>query len=193
MKKFYLILDTETGGLNPKENPVLEIAATVYDEDGNSRDHYHATYDPYLPMDCKALAINNIMQRRNPCNNKDEIENFIRWSTVVYQRYNPTLVGQNLKFDLDFIDSFTEHYGYKGWSKMWNYHILDTSQIAFILREAGIIQTDKFNLVALAKVYGVENLAAHTAEADVNTTTSIFFKMLDQLKKIRNDQRNNTQ
>jgi DNA polymerase III alpha subunit (gram-positive type) len=192
MKRFYLIIDTETGGLSPKENPVLEIAAKIYDDDGEERDNFYSTYQPYRSVECKALAINNVLQRRKESDNLTEVTNLIKWSSVVYQRFNPTLVGQNLKFDLDFIDSLVEYYGFKGWSRIWNYHTLDTMHLAFILREAGVIQTEKFNLAALAKVYGVENSAAHTADADVDTTAAIFFKMLEQLKKMKNDQCNYT-
>jgi DNA polymerase-3 subunit alpha (Gram-positive type) len=195
MKKFYLFVDTETGGLDPKENPVLELYAAVYDEFGERRDNFYATFDPYLPMNCKALAINNFFQRKGQPDNDAEVQNFIRWSSVVYQRYNPTLVGQNIKFDLDFIDSLMNFYGFQEWSKMWHHHSYDTCQMGFILREAGFITTDKLNLSSLAKAYGVENPSAHSAEADAETTATIFFKMIDQLKKMKalNDKPDSTQ
>lgn len=194
--KHYLIVDTETGGLNPKENPVLELAASVYDEEGCAKEHFYACFEPYLPMDSKALAINSFYERwqrpDTPNHNQYEIEKLIRWSGSVFKKYNPTLVGQNLKFDLEFVDSLTEHYNIKGWSKMWSYHTLDTSQIAYVLREAGILETDRLNLAALSKVYGVQNPAAHTAAADVETTAKVFFSMMRDLKKIRDDKRNHT-
>lgn len=178
--KHYLILDTETGGLNSKENPVLELAASVYDEDGYvSKESFYACFEPYLSMDCKALAINGFYERRqkpeSQSHNQSQIEKLVCWSGYVLKKYNPTLVGQNLKFDLDFVDSLTEHYNIKGWSKMWNYHTLDTSQIAYVLREAGVLETDRFNLAALSKAYGIQNPAAHTAAADVeNDSKSIL-------------------
>lgn len=193
--KFYLILDTETGGLNPKENPVLEFAGAIYDEHGAEKESLHLSFSPYLSVDCKALAINKYYSRDLKAgDNAYEIEKLIRWSTQAYNKYNPTLVGQNLKFDLEFMDALTSEYGFQGWSKMWNYHTLDTSQIAFILREAGILNTEKFNLASLAKAYGVENHDAHTALSDVKTTASIFFQMLNQIRQINDaGKRNNSQ
>jgi ribonuclease T len=192
--KHYMILDTETGGLNPKENPVLEIAAAVYNEDAVAKEFFYASFEPYLPMDSKALAINGFYERwqkpDSANHNQYEIEKLMRWSSLVLKKYNPVLVGQNLKFDLEFIDSLTENFNIRGWSKMWNYHTLDTSQIAYILKEAGLLETEKFNLAALAKAYGIQNRAAHTATADVETTAGVFFSMLKQLQKIRDGQRN---
>jgi DNA polymerase III alpha subunit (gram-positive type) len=191
---YYLVLDTETGGLNPKENPVLEMAAGVYAEDGSEKDSLHLTFKPYLPMDCKALAINGYFSRESgEGNNEYEIQKLIRWSTQAQSKYQPILVGQNLKFDLEFMDSLTSYYGFSGWSKMWNYHTLDTSQIAFILKEAGILNTERFNLAALAKAYGVENKNAHTAMSDVKTTATIFFLMLKQIRQLGDGKHSNSQ
>lgn len=194
---YYLVLDTETGGLNPKQNPVLEVAMGIYDSEGIEKESTLFSFRPYLPMDCKALAINGYLSREisaRDVDNEYEIQKLIRWSTQAQTKYQPILVGQNLKFDLEFMDSLTEHHGFSGWSKMWNYHTLDTSQIAFVLKEAGMLKVERFNLSVLTKAYGVENKNAHTAMSDVKATAGVFFQMLKQLRQIDDAcKRNNTQ
>jgi DNA polymerase III alpha subunit (gram-positive type) len=144
--KYYLFVDTETGGLDPASNPVLELSASVYDETGVKVDSFHSFFAPYLPMDCKALSINGYLSRRpdlsqSPeAHNRTAVESFVSWSFAVAKKYNPSMVGHNIKFDIAFIDALVDRYGMQGWSKIFNFMAFDTMAIALVLKEVGILQ-----------------------------------------------------
>lgn len=194
--EYFMVVDTETGGLNKDEHELLEIGAVVYDYLGNCVDSYEIVIEsptlqgrPYVSPKKKinliALKINKIHQRSTKKSKPEEVAvSFANWCLNVAEKYNPTLVGQNLQFDIGFINPFMELHGFSGWSELFHYHRIDTVPIALALQRVGVIKSEKVSLVNLAKELRVEHTSAHSALSDAHATAGVYLGMLKQLKML---------
>lgn len=172
----YLFVDVETGGLNAETDALLELHAAVYDSTGKKLSEFSETFAPDGKLGCKALQVNGMLSRLGQGDNFEKTKRFIAWS-LEQAKLKPTIVGQNVKFDLKFIESFLARQGFSGWSDLFGYHTRDTSQMAQILKDMGIYKPERVNLAALCEFFGVTNQAAHSAQGDVDATAQVFFKM----------------
>lgn len=196
-KTHYLVVDTETGGLDNSKHKLLEIGAAVFDSHGEQVDEYHCMLSPD-ENDNKfqtlfALKLNkfysryNKKEQDNKLTNQEMAKQFSKWLIEVSNKYDPILAGQNIKFDVDFIDRFLMEHGFAKWSELFGRHHLDTIMMARILQLADIVKTKRLNLKYLAEEFEIVNPDAHTALADVQTTAKVLLHMLNLLKKTNNN------
>lgn len=191
--EYFLVVDTETGGLDSKENGLLEIAAVIYDYQGNCVDTFEAVIKhPTLQglptsekLHLSALRVNKIFNRLEKAQDAFQVaQDFAKWSINAVNQYKPQLVGQNLKFDLGFIDAFMEKHNFEGWDNLFHYHRIDTIPIALFLKKTGILNVDKVNLESLAKSLNVEHSAAHSALSDAKTTAMVYLQMIQKVEQL---------
>ncbi len=84
-----------------------------------------------------------------------------------------TLVGQNIQFDMGFIDHALHTLGL---SRNYHYHSLDTVSIAHaLLRDEPTLET--FSLHELTKYFGITNEHSHTALSDARATYELYKKL----------------
>jgi len=196
-KEYFAVVDTETGGLNNQDHELLEIGAVVYDYSGNCVDEFERVIAcPALSPDqvvgpakkkvnLTALKINHITDRLTEATHPLEAaREFALWSIDAVNKYNPTLVGQNLQFDTGFINPFMEQHGFSGWLELFHYHRIDTVPIALVLKKVGLLKSDRVSLVNLSKEFNVEHTSAHSALSDAHATAKVYLAMLARLKGI---------
>jgi len=192
---FYLFVDTETTGLNAKINALLEIAACLYDSNGERIHCYTRMVNPYYgtygrEFNLTALKVNKLILKEDsrfdsnaaPTPNDVALE-FVKYSIHVSSEFAPILVGQNLPFDIQFIVNFLEEHQFTGWSDLFSYHRYDTASLGLLVNQLGLLKVDKPSLANLAKALGVENNKPHTALSDAETCAQVFFKLLSILRE----------
>ena len=189
-QQYFLIPDTETGGLDSKKHKLCEIGATVFDNSGKKVDEFHALLNPKEDSKMQtlyAMKINRCYKRYGPqtnqLSNQDVADHFVRWLLDMSEKYSPVLAGQNLQFDIRFISEFLEAHGYENWNEIFGFHHLDTTMLAKALQLSGLLKTKKLNLGALAEEFKIINPDAHTAIADCETTALVLINMLNLIKK----------
>lgn len=189
-QQYFLIPDTETGGLDSKRHKLLEIGATVFNQEGKKVDEFHALLNPDENSKSQtlfAMKINRCYKRYGPqapqVTNKEIATHFVRWLLDTNEKYSPILAGQNLQFDIRFISEFLETYGYENWNEIFGFHHLDTTMLARALQLSGLLKTKKLNLSALAEEFKIVNVDAHTAVADSETTALVLIHILNLIKK----------
>lgn len=188
--QYYLIPDTETGGLDPKKHKLLEIGAVIFDSQGNKVDEFHSLLNPCedeKKQTLYAMKLNRCYKRAHGMDfvlsNKKVAENFTHWLLGASEKFNPVLAGQNLQFDIRYISEFLETHGFENWNEIFGFHYLDTLILGKALQLSGAIKTKKLNLTALAEEFKIINPDAHTAIADCETTALVLIQMLNLLKK----------
>ena len=188
MDNFFLILDTETGGLNSKTNSLNEIAAALCDEQGKQIEQFQIILNPYSQNKLSslyALKLSSLFERGTNFKQIDNTEianQFAQWLIMISTKYNPILVGHNLKFDLEFLESFMQANGFEKPFEIFSPHIIDTIMFAKILSLSGKIKSKKMNLATLCEEFDIKNENAHTAMADVEATTQLLIKFFSLLK-----------
>lgn len=187
MKDYYLVIDTETGGLDPQIHPLLQIYAAVFDKNGKCiKEYEHWIEAEDQPLSIGALKINNYFSRKDQCvSSKYAAKSFLEWCIEIQKDYDPILVGQNLKFDLAFIKKLMDDYKYFDWNEMFRRHVLDTGVIAQAMIDAGLIKgLRKTSLNALAYAFKVpaDKDKLHNAKYDAKITFEVYMEMIKCLK-----------
>jgi len=179
----YLVIDTETGGLDPKTNPVLQIAMRLYSEDGRVEMTFNKTIEwsgADQPISVGAIKVNSY-KFTDGYNPKCVAIELVQFLAAVAKRGFTTLVGQNLQFDIDFIESFLNRQGFTDWKEPFRYRRLDTGAIALFLVEAKLLPYDmRFNLKAMyGYFFQCDIPEAHNALGDVEATWKVYQALLD--------------
>jgi DNA polymerase III alpha subunit (gram-positive type) len=182
----YLVIDCETGGLDPKTNPVLQIAMRLYREDGTTDMTFNKTIEwsgADQPINVGAIKVNSykFTDGYNPRAVAIELVQFL---AAVANRGFTTLLGQNLQFDIDFIEAFLNRQGFTDWKEPFRYRRLDTSAIALFLVEANLLPYDmRFNLKAMyGYFFKCDIPEAHNALGDVEATWKVFQALLNLIR-----------
>jgi len=185
----YLVIDCETGGLDPKTNPVLQIAMRLYREDGTTDMTFNKTIEwsgADQPINVGAIKVNSykFTDGYNPRAVAIELVQFL---AAVANRGFTTLLGQNLQFDIDFIEAFLNRQGFTDWKEPFRYRRLDTSAIALFLVEANLLPYDmRFNLKAMyGYFFKCDIPEAHNALGDVEATWKVYQELLKLASKIK--------
>jgi len=97
----YVILDTETTGLNPKADKIIQLSAIKYDVTGKPIGFYNTYLNPGCPIPPRATEINGITNRM--VTNAPSVEQ-VREKFFSFLG-NALIVGYNVTFDLRFLQS----------------------------------------------------------------------------------------
>lgn len=160
MEKDYIVFDTETTGLNPKDCRVIEIGAMKY--------HDHrlvSTFSEYINPECDIPAfITNINGIDNDlvaqCDPIDPVlQRFLQW----IEDY--PLVGHNIRFDLSMLNAEAKRCGLK---PIMN-KAIDTVTLSRIC-----FQNLPNHKLETIKNYLGMTVTSHRALEDVKVTAAIY-------------------
>lgn len=162
----YVVFDTETTGLNAREDTLIEIAA-VKVRGGEIVDTYAKLIDPGRPLSPKITdltGISNDMVAGQPTLEQvlPEFREFVE-GTI--------LVAHNAEFDVGFLNQCAERIGMEPWTEP----VIDTLALARALYPG----EKNYRLKTLTQKFGVELVNHHRALADSEATARVFFKMIE--------------
>lgn len=178
-----LYLDTETTGLDPKLNDIIQIGG-IFERDGVVVEEFDIKMQPlnYENISQDALNTNGftIEQIKTFQTQKQGYEEFKKKISTFVDRYDKndkmSLVGQNCRYDIDMTIGLFEKAERKGlfFAYFDLTHYFDVMSICKALKHMGHIDVPKCNLEELAKYFGVVNNKAHDALEDVKVTKQIY-------------------
>lgn len=180
----YIVFDCETGGLDPKVNPITEIAFIAFQgEDFKEIGKYETFIAPYGAMqyEPKALEITKITMEmiQGGLQVKQAVKNIIQFFKDVKRRgrHKPLLIAHNAKFDKGMIEALFEEVG-KDLYDFVEPIYLDTMWFSR-LKEP---EKTKHNLGTLCEREGVELVNAHRAMDDVEATKQAFCNIISKMR-----------
>lgn len=168
--QLYVVVDTETTGLNPENgDSIIEIAAVPVYRGKIYRKHmFHALVNPVVRVPATVTSIHGLKN--------SDLEAYPTMYEV-FPRFieyvgNSILVMHNAVMDLSFLDAAAKSIGKL--PPLLKY--IDTLEIARYL-----YPRDGHSLVNLAKKYHIKVERLHRAKADALLTARIFIRMLQSL------------
>lgn len=163
----FIILDTETTGLNPQWGDALVEIAGQRVRGTRLIGEFSRVINPGVPCKSDAAAIHGLSQEYIFKNGKPLNE--VMPEFVAFCR-DATLVGHNIiKFDLEFINN---HLRQLGLPPMLN-PVIDTLHLA---RKK--LALPAYNLREVADHYDIDYSDAHRALRDVEITREIFLRLM---------------
>ena len=169
----FVAFDTETTGLKPDENRVVEIGAVKFDRKGVIS-RFSVLINPECPMPQEASAVNNITDEmlKNKPLFKDVALDFLNFIQ------DTVLVAHNAPFDIAFINAELKRCRI---GKLTN-KVVDT----LIFTKDVFPRLESYKLQELAKRFEIVAFSAHRAEDDARVCMEVFEYVSD--KFIANNQ-----
>lgn len=170
-----IVVDVETGGLNPKEHALLSIGAV----DTNNLDEFYAEIKPFPGKICdsKALEINGLWNYSRHENELQEaMKKFKAW---VWGRELP-LAGHNPSFDLGFLD---ESFKITNVGSPFGYRTVDLHSVAYAYCKVKGINPPKLTSDNIYTLLGMpQEPRPHNAFNGALWEATAFLKIFKALK-----------
>ena len=165
----FTAFDTETTGLNPEEEKILEIGAVSFDRLG-IRARYNVLINPQrkiLPEITRVNGIDDAMVSGKPvfAENAGHFLDFIKGSV---------LIAHNAPFDLGFVNTELSRINLPPLQN-------ETADTLKLSRDM-LPDLGKYNLQFLAKYFEINVVNAHRAEDDARVCMEVFLKLLDKIR-----------
>lgn len=186
MKVFYL--DTETTGLNPKINDIIQLSFII-EIDGIIKEKQNFKMQPfnYSSITEEALKVNGItLEQLKTLETPQEVyKKLIKILDIHIDKYNKKdkfySAGYNVRFDMDFLREFFIKNGDKYYGSYFDYHFIDAMPMLFLMEYAKKLNLSDHHLETACKHYGIE-IKAHDAEQDIGATRELILKLAEYIK-----------
>jgi len=185
-----LLIDTETGGLDPAVHSILSIAALVLNYDGQVVDQYYALINEgeenagFITATEGALKVNGLSVERceqEGLHPRGVVRELLGMLLANGMEKGCTLVGHNVAFDRDFLRRlFAKAYATELFDTTFSHRMLCTQSGAGLLDQAGVIQLSSTSLDAVCKYFDIplERVAGHHALTDARATAEVFRRLM---------------
>lgn len=184
----FLYIDTETTGLKPGINGIVQIAGIV-EVEGVVKETFDFKCQPFpgqlVSKDALAitgLTIEQIKTFEDPIIIYKKLETILNFYVDRYDKTDKFyMVGQNPKFDFDFLDVWFNKNGNAYLYAYIFYGKIDIISITTLFKMAGRIAVDNAKLETLARFFNIE-IKAHDAMSDITATREIFLRFIDMVR-----------
>ena len=187
-----LVVDTETGGLDPSRNSILSVGAVVW-ENGRLGESFEAyVLEPKLQIDDKAMEINRIdlawlhLHGLNPADAVNRFVDFLRntFKELHDRKEKIPIAGHNVNFDVGFLKRLFALAG-EDYDEVFSHRILDTAGILRFLALAETIPLSEAGSTAAFDYFHIDinSSERHTALADARATGQLLTKLVELVKQ----------
>ena len=179
-------IDTETGGVNPKVNPLLQTAIIVEIDNKVIGEHtfFSRPFDGEIIED-QALEKNGLTREQiskfSPPH--ETYKKIIKLLNFYINKYDPldkfVFAGYFCRFDADFIREFFVKNDDLYYGSYFYPVLLDVASLIGAILARGLLSPMKsYKLVEVCKRYGVPLENAHEAMADIKATRELYLKIM---------------
>ncbi|MCE9592822.1 MAG: 3'-5' exonuclease [Planctomycetes bacterium] len=186
-----LVVDTETGGTDPRRHSLLTVGAVVWDQGEIGEELGLRVLERELVVDPEAMAINRIdlaehhRDALEPRLAAIELVKFVERNFVGSKGPEPAVVcGHNVAFDVAFLKRLFEQ-AELPYDKCFSHRTLDTASVLRFLALAGRIPAEWVGSSKAFAHFGIRfsRNARHTATADARATARLLNRLLDLERK----------
>lgn len=180
-----LIIDTETGGLDPAACSVLSIAAVVWD-DGRLLDEAELfVREPHILADAESLKINAIDPAWLENHGLPPVAVVSSLRSLITKHFGGglprrvTIAGHNVSFDIGFLKRLYRMAG-EDYGADFSHRSLDTSSMVALLMLAGLVPLAAASSNNAFEYFGIDVPSGkrHTALADARATAELLSRLV---------------
>lgn len=185
-----VVVDVETGGLNPQTDAILQIAATLLDMDAQGRlglgQQFSYEVQPFAgarldPKSLKFTGIDPDDPRRQAITEKAALQDLFAQVHQHRSKYHCTraiLVGHNIAFDRDFMASAVTRCGVKK-NPFHPFSFLDTVSLSALMFGQTVLVK-----ACLAAGIDFDQEQAHSARYDCDRTARLFCHIINRWQEL---------
>ncbi|MDR2379120.1 MAG: 3'-5' exoribonuclease [Bifidobacteriaceae bacterium] len=165
MTNGYVVVDTETTGLTPRNNRIIEIAAVGLRADGSVEGEWSTLLNPDRDLgrsDIHQITARDILYAPRFADVAGDLVELLRGRVIV---------GHNVRFDAGFVEAEYRRAGYAEATVPYD-ACLCTMRLS-----AQVMPAANRTLATCCAQVGVVNEAAHSALADARATAALFQRL----------------
>jgi DNA polymerase-3 subunit epsilon len=179
--KKILWLDTETTGLDPKTNSIIQVAGLV-EINGEIKDKFELKCRPTPGAVIAPESMSVTGYTEDQINSFPEPNELYKKLNSLFGKYIDKydradkfiIAGYNVQFDVNMLDAFYRSFGDKYLGSYLNFGIkIDVLPLVNILRYIGHVKTENAKLETACKYFNIE-IQAHDAFSDIVATRDLF-------------------
>lgn len=183
MIQLLLILDTETGGLDPYKDSLLSVGGIVWDAGRVVAEIDILVAEDTINVEADAMKINRIdlehirLNGLQPREAVLELERFLDVHFGVNSKV--ALAGHNVGFDAGFLKRLYR-LGGESYQKRFSHRLLDTASVMRFLALANRLPFEDPSLDAGLRHFGIQvpNKDRHSALGDARATAQLLNKLI---------------
>lgn len=184
-------LDTETTGLNKEKCDIVQISGIIIiDGEEKERFNFHCqpiNYENIEPASFEKTGMSIEKLKTFPTAQEVYLK-FIAILDKYVDRYDHNdkffLAGQNVRFDLEFLQTFFEKMGNKYCMSYFRHYTIDLMAFCTILYAAGLIDFENLKLESIAKALDLKiDTNLHDSSNDIDLTRKCFCKLFTNFIK----------
>lgn len=171
----YLWIDTETGGLDPVKDAVVQLAAVVTDDDLRIRAYFMSYIKPPDYLNLGEVAVNIHGISRDAVKDAPAEGTVMRSLEKLVHGFKDTLTfaGFSCKFDMDFVSQMEIRSNIKVGYQIPAYDVLEIARTKLHL--------PSYKLVHVREHYKMATAGAHDAGRDISDTIRIARKLREEV------------
>ncbi len=184
----FLYLDCETTGLDPNVHGVIQVACIVTEGKtinvAKEVDRCNLFFNPKslgCKIDKEALKINGRTKKEIKKFPKDTFNKLLSFFERHINKYDKedkfTVVGQNVKFDVEFLHGWAKREEFKYMGSFVDWRVIDTLVLARLEYALGNINPPDFKLATLCMEYNIKE-PDHDAMDDIVATKELLERMI---------------
>jgi len=184
----FLYLDCETTGLDPSVHGVIQVACIVTEGETIKKakevDRIELFFNPKsigCEISKEALDVNGFKKKQIKKFPKNSFKKLIKFFEKHVNKYDNgdkfIVVGQNVKFDVEFLHGWAKREGYIFMGAFVDWRVIDVLVIARLQHALGYINPPDFKLATLCMEYGIDE-PDHDAMDDIAATKKLLERML---------------
>jgi DNA polymerase-3 subunit epsilon len=186
MKKI-LYFDTETTGLNPQKNAVIQFAGIV-EIDGNVQEEIEMKIAPMRDdvieekaLEVHGMSVEQIKAFPSPKEQYEELKKILIKYVDPYNKNDKfTPAGYNVRFDMEMMHSFWKKNGDPYFGGLVNWKCIDALPIMYFLDFTEKVCLDDYKLSTVCDHYGI-SIKAHDALSDIRATREAILKIREKM------------
>ena len=164
-----VVYDTETTGLDPGKDQVLQIAAIRMDADGNILESMNRLVVPTVPISKGALATHHKTMEEILAEGIEAKEALLEFSRFAEGK---VIVGHNsVRFDLPLIRRQMKDCGLPELNVLGHYDTM-------LMARQFIPKSRNYKLATLCEPFGIVNDNAHDALGDIRATGRLLYRLI---------------
>lgn len=189
-----LVIDTETGGTDPRRHSLLSIAGVVWNAGEIGPSIALEVVEPIVVTDPEALAINRIDLQHHQATGMPSalaaarLEAFVRkaFADELRKGERVVLAGHNVGFDVGFLKRLWEMSALD-YDALFSHRVLDLASVVRFLHLADLVDTPNASSSEAFAFFGVEPEEArrHTALGDAAATAALLNALLSLMADTR--------
>lgn len=182
-----LVIDTETGGLDPERHSLLSIAAVVWDDCHAVGEIEILVAEPEVSVTAQAMEINRIdlvNHARHAVAPAHALQRLLEFATVHFafelaRRDQIVLAGHNVGFDIAFLRRLCRLAG-ADYPRIFSHRSLDTASVLRFLSLCGRLPESAAASSEAFAHFGIAigEEARHTALGDARATAELLSRLV---------------